>query len=39
MQGGREIIDLASKMEKRKMIRSVFPRKLGINLVEYFWRK
>jgi hypothetical protein len=34
-----EIIDLTSKMERRKMIRSLFSRKLGIHIVEHFWRK
>jgi HD-GYP domain-containing protein (c-di-GMP phosphodiesterase class II) len=34
-----EIIDLSSEMERRKIVRSVFPRELGINIIEYFWRK
>jgi len=36
---GGEIVDLASAMEKRKIVRSVFPRELGINIIEYLWRK
>ena len=36
---GGEIIDLASAMEKRNIVRSVFPRELGINIIEYLWRK
>ncbi|HEX9920808.1 MAG TPA: HD-GYP domain-containing protein, partial [Candidatus Methylomirabilis sp.] len=34
-----EIIDLASEAERRQIVRSVFPRELGINIIEYLWKK
>ena len=34
-----EIIALASEAERRQIVRSVFPRELGINIIEYLWKK
>jgi len=34
-----EMIDLASGGDGRKIARSVFPRQLGINIIEYLWRR
>jgi hypothetical protein len=34
-----EVVDLALGTEERRIVRSVFPRELGINIIEYFWRK
>jgi len=34
-----EVVDLAREGERRRIVRSVFPRELGINIVEYLWRR
>jgi len=34
-----EVINLASGGEGRRIVRSVFPRELGINIIEYLWRQ
>ncbi|MDH7500522.1 MAG: HD-GYP domain-containing protein, partial [candidate division NC10 bacterium] len=34
-----ERIDLASGGGGRRIVRSVFPRQLGINIIEYLWRR
>jgi len=34
-----EVVDLALGTAERRIVRSVFPRELGINIIEYFWRK
>ena len=34
-----EIIDLAAEGEERRIVRSVFPRELGINIIEYLWKR
>jgi len=36
---GGETIDLASEDGGRKIMRSVFPRELGINIIEYLWKR
>jgi HD-GYP domain-containing protein (c-di-GMP phosphodiesterase class II) len=33
-----EIVDLTSENQGRRIVRSVFPRELGINIIEYLWR-